>query len=66
MPSGVKQNSYKLKKVEMPKMFSTDPVARYYNLKENDIIRIIRPSITSGYTVFYRIIINSPISLLFK
>ena len=38
----------------MSKMFVTDPVARYYNMQVGDIVKIIRPSITSGYSVFYR------------
>ena len=58
--------SYQLNKNYIPKMVSIDPIARYYNLKEGAIVRIIRPSITSGYSSFYRIVIKSPVSLLFK
>ena len=57
---------YNTKPSEMPKMFSTDIIARYYKLIDGDIVRIIRPSITSGYTVFYRIVVKMPIALLFK
>lgn len=39
------------------KLYITDPIAKYYNLGKGDIIRIIRPSPTSGYAVDYRIVI---------
>ena len=38
----------------MSRMNVTDPVSRYYNMKPGDIVKIIRPSTTSGYSVFYR------------
>ena len=57
--------SYKTKKMEMPKMLSIDPIARYYNLQNGDIVRIIRPSITSGYIVSYRLVSAVSVSLLF-
>lgn len=57
--------TYITTKREIPKMERTDIIARYYNLKVDDIIRIIRPSTSSGYTVSYRIVINSPIGKLF-
>jgi len=58
--------SYQIKIEEMPEMLTTDRIARYYKLKENDIIRIIRPSITSGYSIFYRVLKNGEIATLFK
>jgi len=42
----------------MSKMYLTDPIARYYNMKVGDIAKIIRPSISSGYSVFYRRVTN--------
>ena len=52
----------------MSKMFVSDPVARYYNMKIGDIVRIIRPSVTSGNSVFYRRIIpgNTPLFMNVK
>jgi DNA-directed RNA polymerase I, II, and III subunit RPABC1 len=50
--------SYILTKNELPKILSTDPIVEYYNLKRGDIIRIIRPSEQSGYSVAYRIVAN--------
>lgn len=58
-------NSYKVKSTEIPKMLSTDKIARYYNAKPEEVFRIIRPSITTGYTVFYRKVVKSDSSLLF-
>lgn len=49
---------YNCKKRNMPKILTSDPVARYYNMKIGDICRIIRPSETSGYTVTYRLVIK--------
>ena len=40
-------------------------VARYYNAKVNDIFKILRPNITSGYSVFYRVVVNGKIDNLF-
>lgn len=59
------ETKYFSTKRETPKIESTDPVARYYNMKVNDIVKIIRPSIMSGYTVSYRRVIKAPISRIF-
>lgn len=48
----------------MSRMNITDPVARYYNMKAGDIVKIIRPSTTSGYGIFYRKLVSGP-NLLF-
>ena len=50
----------------MSMMLSTDPIARYYRLTHGDVIRIIRPSNSSGIGFQYRKIIESPISVLFE
>lgn len=52
----------------MSKMFVSDPVSRYYNMKVGDIVRIIRPSVTSGNSIFYRRIIpgNTPLFMNVK
>ena len=51
--------AYETNKKTMSKMNVTDPVARYYNMQVGDIVRIERPSITSGISIHYRIVINS-------
>jgi DNA-directed RNA polymerase subunit H (RpoH/RPB5) len=48
--------SYILKKKEMKKILTTDPIVLYFNLKRGNIIRIIRPSEQSGEAVDYRIV----------
>lgn len=45
---------YNCKKKDMPRMFINDPVALYFNLKKNDIVRVVRPSESTGETPFYR------------
>lgn len=49
-------DSYILKKKEMKKMLTSDPIVSYFNLKRGNIIRIIRPSEQSGESVDYRIV----------
>ena len=48
---------YKCKKRNIPKLHIYDPTAKYYGLKKGDIVRVIRPSETSGKSPFYRIVI---------
>lgn len=38
------------------KILRSDPIVKYYALKKGDIIRIIRPSPTSGEAIDYRIV----------
>lgn len=38
------------------KMLRSDPISKYYALRKGDIIRIIRPSQTSGEAIDYRIV----------
>jgi DNA-directed RNA polymerase I, II, and III subunit RPABC1 len=52
-------NKYNCIKRNLPRILSTDPVAKYYNMKPGDICRIIRPSKTSGFVPFYRLVIKS-------
>lgn len=47
-----------LKRRQMPRMLASEPVARYYNLKPEDICRIIRPSEKSGEYPTYRRVIK--------
>jgi DNA-directed RNA polymerase subunit H (RpoH/RPB5) len=46
---------YSLKnKHQFPIILKTDPMAKWLNLKSGDIIRITRPSPTSGHYIVYR------------
>ena len=48
---------YQSKKRKDPYIYVTDPMAKYYNLKKGDIVRLIRASETSGESAFYRLVI---------
>lgn len=52
---------YGVQKKELPRIFVSDPVARYYNAKIGQIFKIIRPSETSGYSNYYRIVVTDTI-----
>lgn len=48
---------YNVKRREMPKMYNSDPIARYYNMQPGDVCKIIRPSTRCGqYTTYRRVI----------
>jgi DNA-directed RNA polymerase I, II, and III subunit RPABC1 len=49
---------YNAKKKSFPKMFDSEPVSRYYNMKSGDICRIIRSSETSCLVPYYRQVIR--------
>lgn len=50
--------SYDCKKKNVPKIYHTDPIARYYNMPVGSICKITRPSKTSGFVPFYRLVIK--------
>ncbi len=52
------------KKREMPRMLDSDPVARYFNAKQGDILEITRPSVTTGEAVSYRIVVQGNLEFL--
>lgn len=43
---------------DLPKMNNTDMISRYYGAKVNDIFRIKRVNLNSGYSMVYRVVIN--------
>jgi DNA-directed RNA polymerase subunit H (RpoH/RPB5) len=51
---------------ELSIIYNTDMMSRYYNAKVGDVFRIIRPSVTSGNSIFYRRVLNGPWDILFS
>jgi DNA-directed RNA polymerase subunit H (RpoH/RPB5) len=54
--------TYNLTKRNSPKILTSDPVAKYYNVKPGDILRISRPSITSGISPSYRLVVKGELN----
>ena len=50
---------------ELSIIYNTDMMSRYYNAKIGDVFKIIRPSITSGNSIFYRKVHHGSIDILF-
>jgi DNA-directed RNA polymerase I, II, and III subunit RPABC1 len=48
---------------DMKKILVNDPVAKFYGAKVGDLFKIVRPSITSGKDVDYRIVIPGEIKI---
>lgn len=48
-----------IKETQLPKMTVVDPISRYYGLEKGDVMKIIRPSETSGRYDSYRIVIGT-------
>jgi DNA-directed RNA polymerase subunit H (RpoH/RPB5) len=53
---------YKINKENLPRIFSGDRIAKYYNIKAGQIVKIIRPSITAGEEILYRVCVNGKIA----
>jgi DNA-directed RNA polymerase subunit H (RpoH/RPB5) len=48
---------------ELGRIHSTDIMARYYGAKVNDVFRIIRPNLSSGTSIYYRLVINGSMDI---
>lgn len=49
-------DDYQSTKSQLPKLLSTDPVAKYYGMKTGDICKIIRHSPMTGESIYYRMV----------
>jgi DNA-directed RNA polymerase I, II, and III subunit RPABC1 len=52
-------DAYCAKKKDMPFILTTDPIAKYYNMKNGEVCKIIRNSSITVNTIFYRLVINA-------
>ena len=52
---------YKINKENLPRILSGDRIAKYYNMKPGQIVKIIRPSITAGDEIIYRVCVHGKI-----
>ena len=50
--------TYCARKKDMPLISTSDPVAKYYNIKIGNIVRITRPSSMTVESIFYRIAVK--------
>lgn len=55
------KESYNFDVKTAKRMCYDDAVSKYYNLKIGDIVRIERPSINSGWSIDYRVVVNASI-----
>lgn len=49
-------DEYQSTKSQLPKILSTDPVAKYYGMKSGDVCKIIRYSPMTGESIYYRMV----------
>jgi len=47
---------YQAKKVQLPRLLTTDPVAKYYGMKVGDVCKIVRQSPMTGESYYYRVL----------
>lgn len=57
---------YASQKKQIPKILDTDPMGCYYNLQPGQIVRILRPSEVTGYSVYYRLTVKDSSALIDK
>lgn len=50
---------YKISLRELPKILKKDSAIKHLNLKQGDVVKIIRKSSSAGESVFYRGVVNA-------
>jgi len=58
------KSEYNITDYTTNKLTKTDPVVKYFALKKGEIVRVIRPSLTSGEAINYRIVTLKLINLI--
>ena len=48
---------YMVKPSQLPKIISSDPMAKYLGLRKGQLVKILRQSQTAGMHVVYRIVV---------
>lgn len=54
-------DEYKIKKKDMGRIYIDDPMARYLYCQKDDIVQIVRETINSGYSTYYRLVVPGSI-----
>lgn len=49
---------YNISLNELPRITKDDPAIKHLNVNSGDVIKVIRPSGTSGKSVYYRVVIT--------
>lgn len=49
---------FNINEKRLPQIKSTDPVSRYYGAIPGDVFRIIRPSESTCFSTYYRLVVN--------
>jgi len=55
----------RIKLNELSVILTSDVMSRYYNANPNDVFRIKRPNMTTGYSIFYRVVVKGKVDNLF-
>ena len=48
---------YKISLNELPRILKNDPAIAHLNVKEGDVIKIIRKSDSAGKSIYYRVVV---------
>jgi DNA-directed RNA polymerase subunit H len=49
---------YNIKRSQLPRMFSSDPIVKKISAKVGDIIEVTRKSQTAGTSKYYRVVVD--------